>query len=108
MDKAILFKSTVLAQGTVDHAPDSSIEDGKIDGSGIVCLVEHGDDLVAGLELGDARSDSFDGAGTVGTGDNVVICWEWVFALHDCSAREVARWSGQEERSCTLGIMRSR
>lgn len=46
-----------------------------------MALVEESDDLVAGLEAGDARADGLDGAGAVGAGDHAGLFGEWVFAL---------------------------
>lgn len=44
-------------------------------------LVEEGEDFVALFELRDAGTDCFDGASSIGAGDNVVFGWERIFAL---------------------------
>ena len=65
MDQAVLFKGTVLAQSTVNHASDAGTKYLVVQRTGIMGLVEEGKDLVTGFELVDSRTDGFDCTGTI-------------------------------------------
>jgi hypothetical protein len=100
-DEPRFVEDGVLAQGAVDGAAEAGCEGLLVQGAGEVGLVEEGYDFIWGevlvcvnwdgskevgtswLEACYAFSDRLDCAGTVGAGDDVVLCWEGVFALGD-------------------------
>lgn len=65
----------------MDDAAQTCAYDGDTYGAGVVSLVEEGEDFVALFELLDARTDCFDGACSVGTGDDVIFGGKRIFAL---------------------------
>lgn len=106
MNEAILLERAILAQSTINYGSNASVHDRKIDRAGIVRLIEKSEDFIAGLELSNTRTNSFNGACTIGAGNNVVFGREGIFALGKCLAIEIGSW--KVKRSQTFGMMRSR
>ena len=72
-----------MSEGAVDGAAYTRGLDGGGAGAGVVGLVEEREDVGAGFEACDARTDGGDGAGAVGTGDAGGAGCEGVFSLEN-------------------------
>ena len=80
-DDAVLVEDAVLAEGTVENTAEAGGGAAVVDGTGLVVLVEEGDDLVAPLELGDLGANLEDLTGTIGAGNDGEVEGEGVHAL---------------------------
>lgn len=80
-DDAVLVEDAVLAESAVENTAEAGGGAAGVDGTGLVGLVEEGDDLVTLLPLGDLGADGEDLTGTIGAGNDGEVEREGVHAL---------------------------
>lgn len=83
MHKSLFVERAVLPQRAVQGSAEARGQRIRSQRTGEMRLVEESDDLVAGLEAGDALADGLDDAGAVGAGDYTVLDGEGIFAFRD-------------------------
>lgn len=67
----MLVEGAISSQGAVEDSSGAGFETLRIEISANVCLVEGGDDFVAGLETRDLLADGYDCACAIGSWDDV-------------------------------------
>ena len=81
MDEAGLFKGAILTQCAVERTSKACSNDGRVDRSGLMALIEKCEDFIALFELLNTGPNCFDSASTVGARDYIILGRKGIFAL---------------------------